>query len=72
LFAAAGLLVDCRPGATLGLGLGNAAMLVAFLYVFRLAFLLIRVGIFTTARHCCGSSLLAVEAAESQHRLNAG
>jgi hypothetical protein len=71
-FTAAGLFVDCCPGATLSLAFGNAAMLVTFFCVVRLARLFIRVCILATARQCCGSSLLAAEAADSQHPLNAG
>jgi hypothetical protein len=46
--AAPGLLVDCRPGAPLGLLLGDAALLIALLDVFGLALLFFCVARFIT------------------------
>src|SRR5512144_912259 len=51
LLAAAGLLVDRRPGAPLGFIRRDAALLVAFLDVLRLAFLLVSVTRFVAAGH---------------------
>jgi Ca-activated chloride channel homolog len=51
LLGAAVLLVDGGPGAPLGLFLADAALLVAFLYVFGLAFLLAAVGGFIAPGH---------------------
>jgi hypothetical protein len=51
LLAAAGFLIDGGPSAPLGLVLRDASVLVAFLYVLRLPFLLIRVCRFVAAWH---------------------
>src|SRR5262245_29142767 len=51
LVAAAFLLVDGRPGAPLGFLLADAALLVAFLDVLRLALLAVGVLRFVAARH---------------------
>src|SRR5262249_34523995 len=59
LAAAAGG-IDRRPGAALGLRRGHAAMLVALLDVFRLAFLLVAVLAFVAARHCSSSPVKEV------------
>src|SRR6266481_8138579 len=58
LVAAAGLLVDGRPCAPLGFLPADAAMLVAFLDVFGLAFLLVGVAGFVAARHDPSPSIL--------------
>src|SRR6266566_6235500 len=51
LVAAAGLLVDRRPGTPLGFLLGDAAILLALFDMFGLALLLVGVAGFVAARH---------------------
>src|SRR3954469_5961051 len=58
LVAAAGFLVDGRPGAPLGFLRADAALLVAFLDMLGLAFLLVGVARFVTAGHAASPSLL--------------